>query len=128
MPKITLLFAALHALLMLVLVVPISRHRHSQRIGLGDGGDALLARKIRVHANFVEFVPMALLLLGLLELSGLPGAWVWGFGTALLLARVMHAFGLSRHAGYSFGRFWGTALTWSLLAVMALAGLWLAML
>ena len=38
MPKITLLFAALHVLLMLALLVPISRHRHAHKIGLGDGG------------------------------------------------------------------------------------------
>ena len=127
MPKITLLFAALHVLLMLALLVPISRHRHAHRIGLGDGGDKLLARRIRVHGNFVEYVPFALLLLGLLELCGLPSAWLLAYGTALLLARLLHAFGLSRSGGYSIGRFTGTALTWLLLLGMALAGLWLAL-
>ena len=127
MPKITLLFASLHAVLLLALIAPISRHRHQHGIGLGSGGDPVLARKIRAHANFVEFVPMALLLLALLELSGLRAAWLWGFGTALLLARVMHAIGLSRHAGYSIGRFWGTVLTVLVLLAMAIAGLWLAL-
>ena len=127
MPKITLLFASLHAVLLLALIAPISRHRHQHGIGLGSGGDPVLARKIRAHANFVEFVPMALLLLALLELSGLRAAWLWGFGTALLLARVMHAVGLSRHAGYSIGRFWGTVLTVLVLLAMAIAGLWLAL-
>lgn len=127
MPKITLLFAALNVLLMLALLVPISRHRHAHKIGLGDGGDKALARKIRVHGNFVEHVPFALLLLALLELSGLPAAATWGFGGALLLARIMHAVGLSRGGGYSFGRFWGTALTWLVFLLMALTGLWLAL-
>jgi uncharacterized membrane protein YecN with MAPEG domain len=127
MPKITLLFAALNVLLMLALLVPISRHRHTHKIGLGDGGDKELARKIRVHANFVEHAPFALLVLGLLELSGLPAAATWSFGGVLLLARVMHAVGLSRSGGYSFGRFWGTALTWLVFLLMALAGLWLAL-
>ena len=72
MPTITLLFASLHVLLMLVLLARISRHRHGRKIGLGDGGDAVLNRKIRVHGNFVEHAPIALLLLGLLELCGLP--------------------------------------------------------
>ncbi len=45
----------------------------------------------------------------------------------LLLARVLHAAGLSRSGGYSFGRFWGTALTWLVLLLMALAGGWLAL-
>jgi uncharacterized protein len=127
MPKVTLLFASLHALLLLALIAPISRHRHQHRIGLGSGGDPVLARKIRAHANFIEFVPIALLLLGLLELAGLQASWLWTFGSALLLARVMHAIGLSRHAGYSFGRFWGTVLTMLVLLGMAVAGLWLSL-
>ena len=126
MPKITLLFACLHVLLMLGLAVPIARHRHAHKIGLGDGGDKLLARKIRVHGNFVEYVPFALLLLALLELCGLAVAAVWGFG-GLLLARLLHAAGLSRSGGYSIGRFWGTALTWLVFLLMALAGLWLSL-
>jgi uncharacterized membrane protein YecN with MAPEG domain len=127
MPTITLLFVSLHVLLMLLLLARISRHRHGQRIGLGDGGDAVLNRKIRVHGNFVEHAPIALLLLGLLESSGLPAAWLWGFGTALLLGRIMHAIGLSASGGYSIGRFWGTALTWLVLLAMAIAGVWLAL-
>ena len=127
MPRITLLFASLHALLMLLLLARISRHRHGHRIGLGDGGDAELGRKIRVHGNFVEHVPFALLLLALLELSGLQPSWLWIFGGALLLGRVMHALGLSRSGGYSIGRFWGTALTWLVILAMAIAGIWLAL-
>jgi uncharacterized membrane protein YecN with MAPEG domain len=127
MPTITLLFASLHALLMLVLLARISRHRHGQRIGLGDGGDAVLNRKIRVHGNFVEHAPVALLLLGLLELCGLQAVWLWTFGSALLLGRIMHAIGLSGSGGYSIGRFWGTALTWLVLLAMAIAGLWLSL-
>jgi uncharacterized membrane protein YecN with MAPEG domain len=126
MPTITLLFASLHALLLLALLVPISRHRHHHRIGLGDGGDGLLLRKIRVHANFIEHVPLALLMLALLELAGLWPPMLWVCGGALLLGRVMHAVGMSRHPGYSFGRFWGTAITWSVLLAMALAGCWLS--
>jgi uncharacterized protein len=127
MPKITLLFASLHVLLMLVLLARISRHRHGRRIGMGDGGDPLLARRIRVHGNFIEHAPIALLMLALLELAGLPAAWLWLFGSVLLLGRVMHAIGLSGSGGYSVGRFWGTALTWMALLAMAIAGLGLAL-
>lgn len=126
-PKIALLFASLHALLMLALAARVAFHRHSQKVGLGDGGDRKLMRKIRVHANFVEYVPVALLLLALLELSGLPAIWLWSLGGALLFARVLHVAGLSLHSGYSFGRFWGTLLTWGVLVAMAIAGLWLGL-
>ena len=127
MPKITLLFASLHVLLMLLLLARISVHRHGKKIGLGDGGDPVLSRKVRVHGNFIEHAPLALLMLGLLELCGLPAVWLWVLGSVLLLGRAMHAAGLSRTAGYSVGRFWGTAMTWLAMLLMALAGIWLAL-
>lgn len=127
MPRITLLFASLHVLLMLILVVRVVNHRRAQKIGLGDGGDKMLTRKMRVHANFVEYVPILLLMLALLELSGLPAAWLWALGWTLLLARILHASGFSRHSGYSFGRFSGTLLTWVVLVTMAISGLWLSL-
>ena len=127
MPKITLLFASLHVVLMLILAVRVVLHRRAHKIGIGDGGDKWLVRKVRVHANFIEYVPAALLMLALLELSGLAAQWLWALGSALLLGRVLHASGFSRHSGYSFGRFWGTVLTWSVLMLMAAAGVWLSL-
>lgn len=125
MPRITLFFTILHVFVMIALLAPISLRRRSQRIGLGAGDDKVLQRMIRAHGNFVENVPIALLLLGLLELGGMPSFWLWIFGWTLLLARVMHAIGLWRSPGTSFGRFWGAALTWLDLLAMAVAGIWL---
>lgn len=127
MPRITLLFASLHLILMLVLLARISRHRHGHNIGLGDGGDPELMRKVRTHGNFIENVPFGLLLLALLELNGLSAPWLWGYGSALLIGRLLHAIGLSRSAGRSPGRLWGTALTWLSMLAMALSGLWLTL-
>lgn len=127
MPRVTLFFAALHGLLLLVLLARVSRLRHGRRIGFGDGGDPELARAIRVHGNVVERVPFALLLLGLLELAGLSAPWLWVFGSLLLLSRLLHAAGLSRSSGASFGRFYGTAMTWTLMLAMSLVGLWRAL-
>lgn len=126
LPVATLAIAALHALVLLGLSAAVSLRRRQCGIGIGDGGDKALARRIRAHANFIEHVPSALLLLALLEACGFDRGWVWGFGATLLLSRILHAMGLSRSAGYSFGRFAGTALTWGLLLAMALAGLGLA--
>ena len=91
------------------------------------GGDELLARRIRVHANFTENVPIALALMALLELSGLAAPWLWSLGSVLLIARVLHSIGLSGNSGNSFGRFWGTLLTWVVLAAMALLGIRLSL-
>ncbi|CAN5650563.1 MAPEG family protein [soil metagenome] len=126
-PIVSLLFVALHALLLIGLSLSVVVQRRSARVGIGDGGDPLLARRIRAQANFIEYVPLALLLLALLEMGGLGLPWAWGFGSVLLLGRVLHAVGLSGSAGTSKGRFYGTLLTWVVLVAMALSGTWLAL-
>lgn len=127
MPTITLLFASLLAILLLALAVPIVQQRRAKRVGVGDGGDAVLARRMRVQANFVEYVPMALLLMALLELAGWRSTWLWCCGIALVSGRVLHAIGFTRSGGASIGRMLGTMLTWAVIAVMAIAGGWLAL-
>jgi uncharacterized membrane protein YecN with MAPEG domain len=116
---ITLLYAALCTLLVLALAARVIAFRFRNRIGLGDGGDPELQRRIRVHANAIEYLPLALLLLGGMELNGIDDAWIHGFGATLLLSRVLHAWGLSRHGGTSVGRFSGTVLTFLLMLAMA---------
>lgn len=122
MPKIALLFAALHIPLMLFLAYRVAAHRHTAKIGLGVAGDYKLERKVRAHANFVEYVPTGLVALALLELCGLAAPWLYAFGSVLFVGRLLHAFGISRKSGYSPGRFTGTLLTWLSLAAMAVAG------
>lgn len=121
---ITGIYAALSALLVLALALRISQVRHANKIGIGDGGDRELMKRIRAHANALENLPLALILLLLLELNQTRPAWLHGLGIALIVARLAHAAGLSRTTGYSLGRFGGTALTWLLLFAMSLLLLW----
>lgn len=123
-PRITLLIVSLHVVLYLVLSMRVVLHRKARRIGVGTGGDETLTRKVRVHGNFAEYVPLALLLLGLLELAGIRPWLVWTFGIVLLLARVLHAIGLGGSAGVSAGRFSGALLTFVVLLAMAATGIW----
>ena len=123
-PRITLLVASLHVLFYLYLASRVILHRRVHRIGVGTGGDEAMTRKVRVHANFSEYVPLALLMLALLELSGTAAAVLWTCGIVLLLARVAHAIGLGGSAGYSAGRFAGTILTFGVLLAMAVIGVW----
>lgn len=117
MPYITLIIAGLHGLLLLALVMPIVKIRRGRKIGLGDGGDAELLRRIRAHANFIEYVPTVLVVLALLELSGGDRRAVAVLGVTLLVARIAHAVGLTQSGGYSKGRFTGTLLTWIVVAL-----------
>lgn len=116
---ISLLYAALCTLLMLVLAGRVIAFRFRHRIGIGDGGNPELQRRIRVHANAAEYLPLALLLLGGMELNGYPDWQIHAFGVTLLVSRLLHAWGLSRYAGTSLGRFAGTFLTLLLMIAMA---------
>ena len=119
--SITLLYAGLSGLLLLVLSFQVVGLRRKHRIGLGSGAEPELERAVRVHANFCEYVPLALLLLLLLELNAvLPGLVLHGLGGMLVVGRILHAMGLRRSAGVSRGRFLGTLLTWLMLLVSAL--------
>lgn len=109
--SITPVYAAFLAILYVWLSLRIPRLRMKLRIGLGDGGNMELQRAIRVHANFAEYVPLALLLLAFLELRGYSHWFIHFLGLLLLVARGLHAHGLSQSAGTSPGRFLGTLLT-----------------
>lgn len=76
---------------------------------------------LRVQANFVENVPIALVLLLLLELNRAPAEWLHGFGASLVVLRVLHAYGLSRFEGANYPRLIGAQGTFVLLSVMAVA-------
>ncbi|MFA5685480.1 MAG: MAPEG family protein [Lysobacteraceae bacterium] len=118
------IYIALGALLLITLTLRVILRRKSKLVGIGDGGDAELARRIRAHANAVETLPIGLLLLAALELNGSPTALIHGLGIALLLGRALHAWGLSGSAGQSFGRLYGMLLTLTVLLVAPLLLLW----
>lgn len=100
--------------------------RWKWRLNLGDGGNKAMEMRVRAHGNFVEYVPMTLVLLALDELGGLPLLWVQLLAGALVLGRCMHAFGLTRVRGVSVGRFGGMVLTYAALGGAAAGALLLA--
>ena len=110
---ITPLYAGLLGLLLMVLSFRISVLRRRHRVSLGDGGHKDLHSAIRVQGNFVEYVPITLILLTLVELTGWQGAVVHGLGAALFISRVLHAQGMASSSGKpAFGRVGGIVLTW----------------
>ncbi|MFM7707139.1 MAG: MAPEG family protein [Gammaproteobacteria bacterium] len=117
---ITGLYAGLCGLLFIWLSWKVVVERQRSKVGLGDGGDPDLQRAIRVHANFIEYTPLALVLLALAEMSGMADAVVHGFGIALVIVRVLHAQGLGATAGYSRGRYFGTLGTWLIIIGLSL--------
>ena len=84
---ITALYAALLAPLFVLLAIRVIAARRSARVPVGDGGDAELRRRMRVHANFAEYVPFALLLMALAESLGITPWLIHVLGLALLGSR-----------------------------------------
>lgn len=123
---LTLLFAGCCALLQCVLTALVIIRRRQARVSFLDGGDLKLMRSIRAHGNFTETVPTALLLMALLELSGLGRAWLISFGVALLVGRILHASSLlTNNATWSRGG--GMALTLGVISIEAVCALWLSL-
>lgn len=114
---VTALWAAILGLISLVLAGLVVRARSSEGVIFGDGAKVVLQQRIRVHANFVEYVPLALLLLLVLELNSASALVLNALGGSLVAARVLHAFGLSTSTGTSPGRFVGTVLTWLVILI-----------
>lgn len=92
---ITAFYASLLAILFLALSFRTISARRAARVALGDGKDAELLRRIRTHANCAEYVPIALILMGLAESLKLPGLALHAIGAVLLAGRVVHAYALS---------------------------------
>jgi len=117
---ITAIYAGLCGLLLVVLYVRVSQRRLATKIGMGAGGDAVLEQRIRAHGNFIESVPIALMLLYLLEQTGVDPVYIHAFGIALVLARVAHAQGISATAGRSAARLYGSIGTQLVIAAQSI--------
>ena len=124
---ITALYAALLTLVALVLQQLIGRERLRTGVSLGDGGHPELLAAMRRQANFVEQVPLALILLAALELNGATAGWLHGLGAVLLIARIAHPIGIDAADFRHLPRLIGAVAT---LVVMLLAAgklLWMTL-
>ena len=74
---------------------------------------------LRVQANFVENVPLALLLLFLIDVQGAPPEFIHLFGAALFLSRIMHAYGLGRIEGANYPRLIGAQGTFLIISILS---------
>jgi len=117
---ISSIYIALNALIMLALAFLVVRARQAN---FKSGGNLTEPRdhRVRAHANNIEYVPMALLLMVALEFSG--GA-VWllhSIGIVLTFSRVLHGYGRGKEDKGNPGRMFGTLGTWIVIFVGALA-------
>jgi hypothetical protein len=121
---ITALYAALLAPLFIFLSLRVIGQRRSARVALGTADDKDLLRRVRVHANFAEYAPFALVLLALAESVATPAAMLHGAGAAIVAGRTIHAWGVSRSPETLALRVTGMVLTFTAIGVLAAACLY----
>lgn len=108
--QITLSLAAAAGIINFWLGTRIGRLRHQHKVSVGTGGNEMIERRMRAQLNFAENVPLILILIGLIELSGKAGAWLAPVGAAFMLGRVLHGLGMDG-GKLEWGRTVGTLTT-----------------
>lgn len=98
-PALTAFYGGLFGILFLLLSLRVSVARAQARAHHGDGGDVRLQRWIRIHANFTEYVPLTLLLIGLGESGGANVQVIRILLIVLLAARLAHVPGMLAREG-----------------------------
>ena len=123
--SVTSFYAAAAALVLIPLSLWVIFARQALGAPWGDGPDdgGRLMRLRRAHGNFIEYVPMALIVLLLAELQAAPAWALHVAGLSLLAGRAIHAIGLTRFPGDLRFRVIGMVLTFTALGAGALAAL-----
>jgi uncharacterized membrane protein YecN with MAPEG domain len=122
MPSITAAYLAVLALLYAALGLQVVYLRRRNQAGFGDGGNKELRSAIRAHAHFAEYVPIIVLMVAMLEISGLPAIRVNLLMGALLVARLLHPLGMyatPQTLRFRIFRIGGMTITISVMVVCA---------
>ncbi len=115
---ITLTIAAGAALINIWLGTRVSRLRLRDKVSVGDAGNQAIVQRMRAQANFVEYTPFFLVLLGAVELATGSETWLWAVAILYIVGRLLHPFGLDRPAPNKL-RMIGILITWLVLAGLA---------
>ena len=125
---ITLMYASIFAIFALVLSFKAGGFRGKTGVSVlfGDPANMELVEKVRRHQNFLEYVPLWLIVFGAVEVAGGSSMFLYIVGDLMIIARIAHAIGLKHDNMAHPGRFVGAAGTALLTLVTAGYGLWLS--
>ena len=121
---ITALYAALLVAVLVWLLVRLGLTRGRTGVSMLDGGNVDLRVAMRRHGNFVEHVPLLLVLMGIVEINGGNPVFLHVVGTALLICRIAHPFGLRHDQVQTPLRLLGAGGTFLLTIALGLVALW----
>lgn len=114
------IYAAALAFLFIYLSILVVRQRRLHRVAIGDGHKVSLKRAIAVHNNFAQYVPFCLLMLGMMEINHAPSYLLHALCALLLLARCLHAYGVSQEPEPLRFRRTSVLMTFGILGLSAL--------
>ena len=117
---VTLVYAGILGLLLVILSFNVMQN-WVRMTGEGHNSDRTMRRAERLLSSFVEYVPLGLILLTLIELKGAPYSIIHALGFMLVSGRVLHAYGSNEVPGAGLMRFIGSQLTFLMLAVASMA-------
>jgi uncharacterized membrane protein YecN with MAPEG domain len=122
------MYASIFALFALVLSFKAGSFRGKSGISVlfGEPANMDLAEKVRRHQNFLEYVPVLLIVFGAIEINGGSSVFLYVVGDLLIIARIAHAIGLKHDDMGHKGRLIGAAGTALLTLVTAGYGVWMA--
>jgi len=121
---ITALYAGIMGLILFALDFHVGGMRGRKKISVYDAGDREMALAVRRQGNFIEHVPLALILIGALELSGASALGLHLLGGGLTIARIAHPFGLDYEVPTKPARIVGAALTGLVTVVASIWAIW----
>ncbi len=127
LPSITAAYLGILALLYLVLGLQVSRLRRGHRVLFGDGDNIKLRSGNRAYSNFIEYVPIIVLMVAMPEMSGMSALRVHLLMGGLLVARLLHPLGMyvgPRTLQFQIYIVGGTTLNWLVLVAAAVLLLW----
>ena len=96
--SITPIYIALLGILFVPFTMRVGLYRVKNEIIIGDGKDEELIRRIRGQGNFVETVPLAVVLVLLMEILGAGDTWLHALCALLVGGRLLHYLGITELA------------------------------
>jgi len=115
---IALSISASAILLNFWLMLRVGQVRKSEGVSVGDGGNEIVIRRMRAHANFTESAPLVIILIVLIEFNNLAIGWLSYLAGAYIIGRLLHAFGMDGGA-LKWGRVVGIIITMLIMVILA---------
>lgn len=123
MASVTALYGSILGLIIVALGINVTVHRARFKVPLGDGAHPEMLRMIRIHGNAIEYLPLAILLMLIYELTSGSRILLHVIGIVLIVARIMQSADLWSSPRARFGRIAGQSATWASIIVLAVANL-----